>query len=268
MTQINFQTLIDFLETQFPPEIAEDWDKIGIHFGGRKQEVKKIMTALDARPATVREAIEKGIDTLVVHHPPLFNPIKRFDLDDHPVEMYADIIKNDLNIYAIHTNVDRAKGGMNDWLAEALQLKDIKPFRDSEDSKEVSLARIGKLEQPLNQTELIKHVKESFELEHVLFVEEEEKETYQSVMIVGGAGSGFLSQALESQSDVYITGDVTFHDAQEYFEQGITLIDAGHYIERIFNTKMAEIISEWAKENNHPVEVIVSEASTNPYRIV
>lgn len=268
MTHINFQTLINFLEAEFPPEIAEDWDKIGIHFGGRNQPVKKVMTALDARPATVKEAIDKGVDTLVVHHPPLFNPIKRFNIDNHPVEMYADIIKNDLNIYAMHTNVDRAKGGMNDWLANALQLNNIQPFRDSEEAKEVSLARIGQLDQPLNQSELIQHVKQSLGLEHLLFVEAEEKDSYQSVMILGGAGSSFLNQVLEAKPDVYITGDVTFHDAQEYHEQGVTLIDAGHYIEQIFNEKMAELLSNWVIENDYPIEVIASEASTNPYRIV
>ena len=267
MTEINFQTLIDYLETIYPPSIAEEWDNIGLHFGKRKQPIHKLMTALDARPATIQEAIEKKVDTLVVHHPPLYNSIKRFDFEQHPIQMYADIIKNDLNIYAMHTNVDRAKGGMNDWLAEALSLTAIRPYRDSDEAKEVSVARLGQLEKPMTQAELIQHVKTAFHLEQVILIEEEAKPQYQTVMLVGGAGFSFINEVLDAQPDVYITGDVTFHDAQEYYEQKMTVIDAGHYIEHIFNEKMAEILQQWATKNGYPLEIIPSQVSTNPYRI-
>lgn len=267
MKDIIFQDLIDYLDEKFPKELAEDWDKVGLHFGSRQRPINKVMTALDVRPATIEEAIQLGIDTIIVHHPPLFNAIKQFDLEEPIHEMYAQIIKHDLNIYAMHTNVDRAEGGMNDWLAKQLGLEFVHPT-DVEEGTPASIARVGQLPEPLNHDQLINHLKKQLKLDYLTLIQKNKKTAYQKIMIVGGAGSSLIDEVREIQPDCYITGDLTFHDAQEFYEYGLTVVDAGHYIEHIFNEQVAILINEWAKTHNYPIEVIASQASTDPFKIV
>ncbi|MGY3725489.1 dinuclear metal center protein, YbgI/SA1388 family [Granulicatella balaenopterae] len=109
---------------QFAPKhYAEPKDPIGLHFGKMDQDINKIMVTLDIRPSVIEEAIEQGVDFIMAHHPPIFRPIKNFNTADPQTAMYAEIIKHDIAIYAAHTNLDIAPGGMNDWLADAIGLQ-------------------------------------------------------------------------------------------------------------------------------------------------
>ncbi|MGX2944616.1 Nif3-like dinuclear metal center hexameric protein [Enterococcus alishanensis] len=117
---------IDFIErfNQYCPEsLAEEGDPVGLHIGTLNKEVQKIMMSLDVRPAVVAEAIEKNIDLLVVKHPPIFRPINRLITDDVQVNMYAELIKHDIAVYAAHTNMDIIPNGLNDWFCELLEVK-------------------------------------------------------------------------------------------------------------------------------------------------
>ena len=93
------------------------------------------MTALDVRPEVVQEAIEKHVDFIFAHHPMIFRPAKNLDLSVPQNRMYADLIKHDIVVYAAHTNLDAAAGGMNDWLASALQLEQVKPLIPNPDGQ-------------------------------------------------------------------------------------------------------------------------------------
>lgn len=114
---------------EFAPKwMAEPGDPIGLQLGDLNNDVKKMMVTLDVRPETVQEAIEQGVDFIFAHHPAMFVPVKRFDLSDPQNQMYAQLIKHDITVYAAHTNLDNANGGMNDWLAAELGLVETKPL--------------------------------------------------------------------------------------------------------------------------------------------
>lgn len=119
-------TVKDFIHVyeQFaPPKLKMGKDPIGLHFGHPDQEIHKLMTTLDVRPEVVKEAIDNNVDFILAHHPPIFKPVANFDESDPQQKMYADIIRNNIAVYASHTNLDVVQGGMNDWLADALGLK-------------------------------------------------------------------------------------------------------------------------------------------------
>lgn len=106
---------------QYCPEwLAEDGDPVGLHIGTLNKEVSRIMMSLDVRPSVVEEAIAKKIDLLIVKHPPIFRPISRLTTDDVQNNMYADLIKHDIAVYAAHTNMDIIHNGLNDWFCELL----------------------------------------------------------------------------------------------------------------------------------------------------
>lgn len=261
---IQLKDLMDSLDNLYPIELAEDWDQVGLHFGHSEAKIEKIMTTLDVRPNVVAEAIERGVDTIIVHHPILFSPIQRFDNSTVDLRMYTEIIKNDINIYALHTNLDKAPNGMNDWLANALELEDIKELESSEDGQ-TGLGRVGNLSKKLNRKEIISYTKEKLNTTNLTLIESTPKNNYQRVAIVGGASFDSISAALVEEADVFITGDITFHKGQDAYENDILTIDSGHYVEHIFKEKMAMVIKDLATQNNWEIEVVESNTNTNPF---
>lgn len=258
--------VIEALDTLYPPTLAESWDQVGLHFGQAKNSVQHIMTALDVRPNVVEEAIRKGIDTLIVHHPPIFQPIHRFNLEQARIACYAELIKHDINVYALHTNLDRAWNGMNDWLAEALELTHIESLGGLDEEGQPKLGRMGQWEQALSYEELLKKVKTTFNLDTLVVIGEDIQKEYQKLAIVGGSGSDFYEVAKEAGADAFITGDYTFHEAQEAYEGQQLTLDAGHYIEHIFAKKMQEVLQKLAEEYDWKISISTSEVSTDPFK--
>lgn len=122
---VTVKDLIGPLETLAPKSLAMPKDPIGLQFSTLDKPVKKVLITLDIRPSVVKEAIEKNIDLIIAHHPPVYKPVQFFDLSNPQTKMYADLMKHDISVYAAHTNLDVAEGGMNDWLGEALGLVDL-----------------------------------------------------------------------------------------------------------------------------------------------
>src|SRR5690625_4349478 len=114
---------IQHFEDFAPKALAEDGDPIGVAVGTLDKPIKKILVTLDVRPEVVQEAIEEKVDLIFSHHPPIFRPLKNLQTDHPQNKMYADLLKHDITVYSAHTNLDAAEGGMNDWLAEELGLK-------------------------------------------------------------------------------------------------------------------------------------------------
>lgn len=255
-----FKDLIILIEKLFPPHLAEDWDPIGLHFGHSESEVNHIMLSLDVRPHIVQEAIERGVDTLVVHHPPIFSKIDNFDLSDPQKKMYADIIKADLNVFAAHTNCDSASGGMNDWLAHEFGLERVTSLQERPDG-EPGLGRIGYLKQALNREDLITKIKDVYQKDPIITIEKTPKDSYQKVAILGGSGSSFYKLAEAKGADLFITGDITYHTAHDLYETDMLTVDIGHYIEHTFVNNMYHIL-----KSHLDVEVSKSNLSTDPYR--
>ncbi|MGD6967188.1 Nif3-like dinuclear metal center hexameric protein [Rossellomorea vietnamensis] len=126
MKTVNGHEIISLFEALAPKELAEEGDKIGLQIGRLNQKVNKVMITLDVLEEVVDEAVEKGVKLIIAHHPPLFRSLKSIRTDTVQGRMIEKLIKNDISVYAAHTNLDVAKGGVNDLLAEALELKDTK----------------------------------------------------------------------------------------------------------------------------------------------
>jgi len=120
---IDGETLIHAFEAWAPQTLAEKWDKVGLQVGTLKREMKKVMITLDVLESVVDEAILEGVDFIFAHHPLIFHPVEKMLTDRSQSKIIAKCIKHDIAVYAAHTNLDLANGGMNDWLAEKLGLQ-------------------------------------------------------------------------------------------------------------------------------------------------
>lgn len=264
MTQLTFKELIAFLHSKYPSSLAEDWDPIGLHFGHENHEVKKVMVALDIRPQVLEEALDHKVDTLVLHHPPIFNPIKRFNLADPQIKLYQGVIKAGLNVFAMHTNFDRARGGMNDLLTGHLGLESVKDF-GSADPEFLGMGRWGSLQSPMPRSQLLAFLKDKLNRKVLTLIEKSPKDTYQTIAVVGGSGASFIEEVDQLEIDVFITGDITYHAAHDLYERSYLTIDASHYIEQIFISAVTQEINQQASKLSWPIEVLPSQVSTDPF---
>lgn len=123
---INGQNVIQSFESWSPKSLAVEGDKIGLMIGTLDKPVKKVMIALDVLEEVIDEAVEKEVDLIIAHHPLIFKPLKHINTKTGQGPIIEKCIKHDIAVYAAHTNLDVAKGGVNDMMAEALGLIDTK----------------------------------------------------------------------------------------------------------------------------------------------
>jgi dinuclear metal center YbgI/SA1388 family protein len=122
MKKINGHEIIQLFEQFSPKQYAMEGDRIGLQIGRLNKPMHRVMIALDVLEEVVDEAIEKEVDLIIAHHPLIYRPLKNIMTDQMPGRMIEKLLKHDITVYAAHTNLDVAKGGVNDLLAEALEL--------------------------------------------------------------------------------------------------------------------------------------------------
>lgn len=116
------------LEKLAPPWLAETWDNSGLQVGEYDQEVRGILVALELDEEAVNQALAEGLNLIITHHPFLFQPVRRIDTGKSSGALMAKVIKNDLTVYSAHTNLDAAALGLNQFIAEELNLQNIRPL--------------------------------------------------------------------------------------------------------------------------------------------
>ncbi len=122
------QDLIGLINNHYPQHLAEEWDNVGLQVGDLKQEISNVMVALEPTLSTVEQAIKQQCQLLITHHPLLFKPLKKITPHDTSGQIIYTAIRNNLAILAIHTNLDHAADGLNDWLTDTLLLGKCKPL--------------------------------------------------------------------------------------------------------------------------------------------
>lgn len=254
--------LIARYEAYCPQELSMDGDISGLQIGSLDKEIRNVMIALDVRETTVAETIEKDVDLLIVKHAPIFHPLKNLVANPQN-QIYHDLIKHDVAVYVSHTNIDIVPDGLNDWFCNLLGITDTSILTLTSDG--YGIGRVGKIA-PQTFEEFALKVKEVFRLDSVRLVAyEKSAELIDRVAICGGSGQGFYRDALKAGAQVFVTGDIYYHTAQEMITNGLLAIDPGHHIEVLFVSKLAEIFETWKAENNWDVTILESQATTNPF---
>lgn len=131
----NAQTIIQAFEAWSPKSLAVEGDKIGLQIGTLNKPVKKIMVVLDLLEEVVEEAINQDVDLIIAHHPIIFRPLKTIQTDRPYGRIVEKLIKNNISVYAAHTNLDVAKGGVNDLMADKLQLQNVEVLAPTSEIK-------------------------------------------------------------------------------------------------------------------------------------
>lgn len=266
--------LIQRFEMFANPALAESWDHVGLQLGNPERPVKRVMTALDCRPEVVQEAIEKNVDFIFNHHPAMFHAVKTLDVRDPQIAMYQTLLEHGITVYAAHTNLDNANGGMNDWLAAQLELTNVEPLQitgiDPISGRDYGMGRLGDLLQPMSPAAFGQWCLEKFQLNGARLIVNpaDQKQLIKRVAILGGSGQDFWQLAKKRGADAYVTGDVSYHFAHDMIASHLTVVDAGHHIEAVSQDQLASLLKKWRQENDWDFEIITSEINTEPFKFI
>lgn len=220
---MKIKDVIKFLEERFPLSLQEDWDNSGLQIGNIESDLTNIMISLDLDEQTIQKAKEKSCNLIINHHPFLFSSIKSIDLNEEKGKIIKDLIKNDITVFAMHTNLDIGKGGVNDNLAKLLELRDISNL---DTNNENPMARFGYIDEK-TAYDFSKFVKEKLNCKGLILYGDKDKKI-KKVALCGGAGSDFINDAIKKCCDLIVTSDVKYHEAIDNCKK-INIVDPGHF---------------------------------------
>lgn len=252
--------IMERLEEVSPRSFAESWDNVGLLCGREEKEISSIYIALDATKEAVGEAKRLGADMLLTHHPMIFRPLKQVSGQHFIGEKILTLAEERMCYYAMHTNFDVM--GMADAVAGQLSLEDRKVLSvtfEDELSKE-GIGRVGTLPAPMTLADCAEYVKRRCKVERVK-VYGRPHETIIMAAVCPGSGKSCIADAVRLGADVLITGDIDHHEGVDAVEQGLSVIDAGHYgLEKIFVPYM----EEFCRKNLPGVKVFTAQ-DREPY---
>lgn len=260
---IPLQKLLNILEECAPAHLAEDWDNPGLLISPEKPEIQTILVALDATPAVAQEAADRGADLVLTHHPLFFNGVKHI-LHDAPDTAAAwRLVRHGIGLYAAHTNLDAAKGGVNDALAGALVLTDVQPLSLAPDHTEFT-ARIGKLPAPMALSAFAAYVGKK--LDTCAIYAGDGDMTVQTIALVGGSGGEYLQSARAAGAEVLVTGEAKHYAGITADVLGMGLIVAGHHeTECVVLAPWIEALHKRLEAVQCKVDFVLSKAGTPPF---
>lgn len=261
---------IDHIMERFAPAmLKEDYDNVGLMVGDCESQVTKILIALDCTMDVICEAKDKGCNLILTHHPLLFVKPKNITTDTLVGKKIIELIKSGINVYASHTNLDSAQGGLNDIVTELLGFNKYKIIEPSIDCDEChsGIGRLVLLDEPIKLVDLCENVKRTLNTEFIRFVGSD-NDLIKTIAIINGSGEDFFDVSVKMGADCIITGDTKYHHVSDLKEENIALIDAGHFATewiplKIFGEKLKKQLIEDGYDN----EVIISLNTHDPYKI-
>ena len=258
--------IADWMAEWADPSWAESYDNVGLLIGHEDAAVDTVVTALDVTEGAIAYAVREGAQMIVSHHPLLFRGAKTIVDGDRDGARLLMLIENHLAVCAAHTNMDAALGGTNDIAAEKLGLTDVVPIEPVPgDDSGAGMGRIGRLPAAMTVRQFAELVKEVFDIPSVRMISSDPDAVIQKTALCTGKGMGFYKVARMAGAEIYLTGDVTYHEAEEALATGAHIIDAGH-----FGTEfpIAEAIAQYLQQQDETLTVLPYREARDPFTVV
>ena len=279
--------IIEIMDHIAPPSLAEEWDNVGLQVGDRRWAVRRVGVALDAGLGVVTAACQMKVDLLVTHHPLIFKPLMAIDCQTPLGTVLQKAIRHRLSIFAAHTNLDKSKGGLNDILARRIGLADCSVLDeggghdrgtfDPDAAADERLdpmsyheghGRVGRLSKSMALRDFALDVKQELNLDAIKVVGNPGL-LVKKVAVCTGSGSSLLKAFFRSGAQVYISGDLRFHDARDVEAAGLGLIDIGHFpSEYLMVESLVKRLAQHISQNHFDVEVCACGNEKDPFVVL
>jgi dinuclear metal center YbgI/SA1388 family protein len=269
------------LDAFYDPRLAAPWDAVGLVCGDPDQPVRSVLFAVDPTLAVVDEAVQRGADLLVTHHPLLLKPVHSVAATTPKGRVVHRLLANGVALHVCHTNADGADPGVSDAMADVLGLADVRPLDpdpapESATTAASGLGRVGVLPRPMSLRTFAGNVAEALPATAGgVRVSGDPDREVRVVALCGGAGDGLLDVARSSGADVYVTSDLRHHPASELREHGhdhghgdgLALVDVAHWAaEWTWLPVAAARLRDALAETGTTVDTHVSRIRTDPWR--
>ena len=260
LCSVKIKEVLSALERFAPLPLQESWDNAGLQVGLTETEVSGALLCLDVTEKIIDEAVRKGCNLIVSHHPLLFRGLKTIsDLTDVQ-RTVMKAIREGVCVVSMHTNMDNAQGGVNYKMAQRLGLQNVGFLQPKTvEGVEAGSGIIGELPEPQAADDFVLAVKKAFGVECAM-CNELLRRPVRRVALCGGAGDFMLDDALRARADAFVTGEMHYHQYFGY-EQQIQICVIGHYQSEQFTP---EIFEEIIRRNCPEVETFIAETCTNP----
>ncbi|MCF6248676.1 MAG: Nif3-like dinuclear metal center hexameric protein [Desulfobacula sp.] len=230
---VTIADIIEQLNTFAPFDIAENWDNSGLQVGSQEWEVKKIIIALDVTMPLMEAAKACGANLVITHHPLMINSRNVIDFNTLPGRVIESCAKNRISIVSVHTNLDKTDEGLNDYFAKKIGILNISgnlsdDLSSMQSDQNIGIGRLGEVESELTLSQLATQVKKKLNIDHLRVIGDMTM-MVKKIAICTGSGGSLLDDFFCSKADVYITGDIKYHEARKVEELSKGLIDVGHF---------------------------------------
>lgn len=257
------KNVADIMEKLAPLNLKEDYDNVGLMIGSDKAEVEGILVTLDCTLKVIDEAIEKKCNLIVSHHPLLFRKPSSITDDTLLGRKIIRLIRNDINVYSSHTNLDVVKNGINELILNVLGYDKGEILCGTTDT---GIGRIIDLKAPVKLYELCDRIKMCLDIPRIRYAGGDDM-LIRRIAVINGSGQDYFNAAKAAECDCIISGDTTYHYVSDFEEQGIGVIDAGHYPTEWPAMKLiAHYLQDRLSDIGYDNIVYISERGKNPYK--
>lgn len=248
---ITVSELYQKLNTAIPSSLSCEWDNDGLMCCPNPDRAcRKVLLALDVTEAIVDRAIAEDFDAILSHHPLVFRPVGALIVEKSVPRKLIKLVQNGVSVLSFHTRFDALAGGVNDVLATALDLKNTAPFGNEGEE----MGRIGEVD-PTTLQAFAQKVKTALNAPVVLAAG---NLPVRRVAILGGSGADFIGAAQKAGADTYVSGELGYHRLSTAIEDGMNLVEAGHYF-----TENGALLALAALVKQADGEIDVSVADSN-----
>lgn len=256
---MKIEQVTDVIERFAPLAWQESYDNAGLIVGRADDEVHKALLAVDVTEEVLDEAETEGCDLLITHHPIVFHPLKRFNSADPVQRCVERAIRNRIALYACHTNLDSAPGGMSWRLAELIGVENPAVLQPSGADACVGFGVVGELRQPVDTMEYMRRIRQRLGARVVRYSDPATPQV-RRVAVCTGAGASLIGEARRAGADFYLTSDLKYNDFMTP-DKVLTVADIGHFESEYC---AIELLYDILSKNLRTFAVRKSERSRNP----
>lgn len=254
--------IINIIESVAPLSNQEEWDNSGLQIGDKEASVSSVLLCTDVTDSIVDEAIAKGSQLIISHHPLLFHGLRTIQGQTMQERVVIRCIRAGIAVYSSHTPMDCWLHGVSGKMAEKLGMSDYRILHPTRDS-ETGFGVIGRLPSPVPFAELLAEVKSAFGPAAIRYIAPSggEQQTVSCVAMCGGAGAEFAEDAIAQGAEVFISADWKHHQFLELAGR-IGILDIGHFeSEQFAKEAMAELLLPFDE-----LELVLAEADKSPVK--
>ncbi|MCK9295907.1 MAG: Nif3-like dinuclear metal center hexameric protein [Desulfobulbaceae bacterium] len=266
VSPIKLKDILAYVGQFAPWELAEPWDNVGLMVGSPDLEATGMLIVLDPTLQALEEAIQKKINIILTHHPLIFHPLKSINTATPIGQFLKKALTHDIAVVSCHTNLDIISNGVSDALARVLYLHNTRPLTLTGNRPDLGFGKVGNLPKPMQGEAFIHFVAQRLKLEAMMLAGPLPA-TVSAIAVCGGSGSDLAEAALQAGADVYITAELKHSVARWAEDNGLCVIDAGHFAtENIIIPSLLARMTAFFAENNNPAPVMASQRQHSPLR--